>query len=220
MQAIRLGVFLIALCALGVGLYWILPAAPRFDIRRHDFVADGLSADGTFVVGGFYSKETGSERRASIRTIDAKTGIEQGEFFRGLVGTDTVSLIGGPVGLIGDPDEVGFSHSQMQYSKDRRYCALIHRQGLALADMSEGREWPTAIPLPVAVEADAEAARNFRRLRKVMRTEGFRKKLKWKDAIATFQDAVGSDLNVVIDREALIAGMGKGPTSMKQKFPC
>jgi hypothetical protein len=212
-SVLRLGAFLSALCGLGMGLYWLLPAAPRFEVQRFDFVADGLSADGTIVVGGFYAPNVGNERRVSICTLDANTGAERGEFFRGLVGTDAVSINinGGPIGLIGDPDEVGFSQNQMQYSSDRRFCVLLHRQGLALADLKQGHEWPTAIPVPVAVASDAGAARIFRRLKQPIHVKDFRKaELKWKDAIAMFQAAMGPDVKLIIDRDALNAELEKG----------
>ena len=84
-----------------------------------------LSADGSMLTTRTYLSGPDGEIREwrQCKAWDTFRGVERGEFFRGLIGAE---------GIRGrdDLDATGFATQQLIYSPDRRYCALVHREGL------------------------------------------------------------------------------------------
>ncbi len=197
------------LTALGFALDAFLPPQPRFVLRGDDAegIAPGvLSADGEILVTGTMVRDaTGEGACVSLKTWDAFDGAPRGEFFRGLVGAGEISDAGGVLGLPSDPDERGFRMPYLKYSRDRRYCAMLHREGLALADFQQGREWPTVIKLKVVEFAGRESAHLYRLLQQTIDTTKLQEKMKLKDALLLLQDALGDKLPILVDRAAFIS---------------
>jgi len=65
----------------------------------------------------------------SLPAWDTATGRERGRFFSDLA----------------KADPQGIWPYQLEYSPGRRFAALVHADGLAIADLVAGKEWPTAL---------------------------------------------------------------------------
>ena len=197
------------LIGLGIALHFLMPPNPRFVLH-----GDGdkliapfvLSGDGSFLVTATTMRDLeGNDSCTSLVSRDARDGREKRAFFRGLVGAGDVSIIGGIAGRPGSLDGRGFPLLSLQCSKDRRFCAFLHRDGLALADFQEGREWQTALKLKVADVATAESARIHRSLNQVIQTRTFQDKRKLREALELFKLALGTDVVIRVDRAAFAA---------------
>jgi hypothetical protein len=139
----------------------------------------------------------------SLKTWDTFSRKERSEFFCNLVGYVTSGSIGGRE--FPDPGAQGFSMDQVVYSEDRRFCALLHRGGLALADLQSGREWPMAVKSRIVHHLDPGTAAIYQLLQCPIETKGLHEKLKLKNALEYISDATGGKLLFILDREAFAA---------------
>ncbi|HZZ82409.1 MAG TPA: WD40 repeat domain-containing protein, partial [Gemmataceae bacterium] len=222
---VRIGAFFAVVGALAVALYVTLPTEPTSVVSGTDMVADLLSSDGTYFTGGFYTSEIGGHQCASLKVWDARTGAERGDYFRKLIAALYVVHDGVPIGQVGDPDQRGFTLADIRYSHDRRYCVLLHRRGLALADLQEGREWQTAVPLDIVLDPDPGVNKIVRQLdRRIdehLLQHAAEKKTKWKEALSLWKAIARCQFPVVVDRKAIAAAAKRDedPDEVEVKFP-
>ncbi|HZZ78814.1 MAG TPA: hypothetical protein VFE62_09870 [Gemmataceae bacterium] len=183
---LRASAFLGALGVIGFALQLTLPADPRFALKQASAAIGVLAADGSF-----FTTVSIDETRTglSLDTWDASSGTKRDEFFRGLIGIDILPQYGVVLGAIGAPDQYGFSIDCLRYSADRRFCALTHRKGLAIADLATGQEWPMAFELPIVLEPDADSTRLHRIMSQLIATKDFSSDgVKWKDVVKHFRE--------------------------------
>jgi WD40 repeat protein len=205
------GLWCLGVMGLGFALDAWLPPQPRW-VLRGSHAPGQLSDDGKILTTGTrLNTDNGNELCISLKTWDTFAGQERGEFFRDLVGSREVSMTGVPIGRreFPDPDVQGFSTDQLVYSQDRRFCALLHRGGLALADLKSGREWRVAVKSRVVSHLSPETAALYRLLQRPIDTKGLHEKLKLKNALEYFSDAAGGKLSFLLDREAFAAELGR-----------
>jgi hypothetical protein len=205
------GLLCLVLTGLGFSLEAWLAQQPRWVL--HGSHAPGqISPDGKILTtGARLNADNGNELCISLKTWDTFAGQERGEFFRDLVGSREVFMFGGPIGgrEFPDPDDQGFSMDQLVYSQDRRFCALLHRKGLALAELQSGREWPVAVKSRIVSHLGPETIAIYRLLQRPIDTKGLHEKLKLKNALEYFSDATGGKLSFLLDREAFAAEPGR-----------
>jgi hypothetical protein len=194
------GLFCLVLIGLGFALDASLPPQPRFVLRgsRTEGITTGaLSADGTILTTRSYLLGPDGAIGDSLpfKSWDTIRGTERGEFFHGLIWAE---------GIRGhdDLDATGFATQQLTYSPDRRYCALVHREGLALADLQTGQEWPRAIEWKSA-EYAAESIAVCRLLHQVIDTQTLQETIPLKTAIENLCALFGGKLKIVVASDLL-----------------
>jgi len=203
-----------ALVGLGGVLHATLPAQPCLVLRGdspNNIEAGVLSPDGAILTTGTMVPNVAPADNfvcASLKTWDTAQGKPRGEFFRGLVGADSVTMWGFPVKVPSDPDARGFNLYDLKYSPDRRYCALLHGDGLALADLHSGREHRLALKVKIEEFACPESAWYYRRLHRPMETKKLQVKQQLREALGNLHDDLGGYV-VGVNREAFDVERGE-----------
>jgi WD40 repeat protein len=199
------GVGCVLLVGLGFALHATLPPQPRFVLRGERFVAGAISADGGVVAARTYQCDADEviSGWGPLTSWDTMRGTERGVFFRGLIGAH---------GIRGrdDLDERDYRMDDLVFSPDRRYCALVHRDGLALADLQAGREWPRVVESTFADYACPESVAVHRWLQEYIDPKPLEEGVKLKSALGHLSDSAGGKLIFVLDRETLAADAGEG----------
>ena len=170
------GVGFALLIGIGFGLDATLPPEPRLVLRG--LPAHGcLSPDGKTLIGMAQAEPNGP---ASLKTWDTFTGQERGEYFGGLVG--------------GNPGDF-----ELNSSADRRFCALIHPRGLAIADLHTSKEWPSAITW---VETPCRLLPLHAALQQLIECAGIKGKVKLKTALEYISSQLEGKPRFVVDKRA------------------
>ncbi len=203
------------LVGVGVALYATLPPEPRFVLRgekHQQIVGVTLSADGNVLVTRAY--ECAADQVITdwgqLKSWDTRTGAERGVFFQGL--NSAFELRGRD-----DLDERDYRIDQLAYSTDRRYCALVHRGGLALADLHSGREWPQVVASTIGDYDCPESVAVYRLLRREISSKPPGDEIKIRAAIEHLSKVCGGGLKVVIDHEALAESAGNNPDPLEEE---
>src|SRR5438128_2236655 len=120
------GLFLLALVALGFGLWHVLPPQPRATIEKSRNIATmWLSQDGSrFLTVDYESERQALDRYGTLRLWDTQTGQEVRRFLA----------------------EARFLRFEL--SRDWRYFVCLDDAGLRFVNLETGREWATPIKDP------------------------------------------------------------------------
>lgn len=201
------GVGGVVLIGLGFALDAGLPSQPRF-VLRGSYAMGRLSPDGKILTTGTLQRnEDGEDVCVSLKAWDTFTGQECGEYFRGL----TLSL-DNPAGIRWFQSDPGFAMEDLVYSSDRRYCALLHANGLAIADLQSGRGWPNAVVTEKAGRGakkdGVEAVPVCRYLCGRIDTGPLHEKVPFKTALEYFADRSGGKLTFRVDSKAFTEELG------------
>jgi hypothetical protein len=198
------GLYVTLLVGLGVALYLSLPPQPRFVLTEGivDHLAPGmLSPDGAILTAGaILDDDSGRSNCGSIKSWDTRSGELRGEFFHGLNGVWP--------GRTREEDhecERGFYMNQVSFSPERRFCALLHRGGMAVADLRTGREWPLALECKLGEDPVPESLATCELLQQAIPTAGMSEKIKFSMVLQLFSQAFGEKARIVVDRDAFAA---------------
>jgi hypothetical protein len=195
------------LIGVGVALYATLPPQPRFVLRGSHTIAS-LSPDGKILTTHTRAHADDLRFSVSLKAWDTLTGQERGEFFRGLIGSRAGGFVGDGMRALDFIDEGGFSTGSLLFSPDRRYCALTHQGGLALADLHSGQEWPAVVKTKIIEYLGPESIAVYRLLQQLIDTKALQEKVPFKKALEYFSDRFAGKLPYVVDRDAFADELG------------
>jgi WD40 repeat protein len=100
------------------------------------------------------------------------------------------------------PNMTGFAMSLLRYSPDGRFCALLRRNGLALADLHAGREWPLAVKSGFAEYVVPETVAVYRILQQPLETKILHERVKLRTALERLSEFWDNRLPILVDRDA------------------
>jgi WD40 repeat protein len=189
--------FACVLIGLGFALDAWLPPAPRFVLHdahlKNVWGEATLCADGMVLMTGILGQTYEDGWMCdSLRSWDTATGRERGRFFAGFAKADPPALV---------PYE-------LQYSPGRRFCALVHANGLALADLVANKEWPAALTWDNARQGPRQFSPLYRLLQLPIGTRGLQEPVKLKTALELFSDMFGGKLPILVDKAAFETDLG------------
>ena len=207
------------LVGLGMALYATLPPEPRF-VQRGSHTIASLSPDGKILATHTRTHADDLRFSVSLKAWDTLTGQERGEFFRGLIGSRAGGLAGEGMRALDFVDAGGFSTGSLLFSPDRRYCALTHQGGLALADLHSGQEWPAVIKTKIIEHLGPESIAVYRLLKQPIDTKGLHEKVPFKKALEYFSDRFAGKLPYVVDREAFADELGADAPDLYEEEVC
>ena len=185
------GAFGCVLIGLAFALDAWLPPSPRFELRdphiQNLWGETTLCADGKILMTGTLGQTADDGWVCdSLRSWDTVTGGERGRFFGDLAKADPQAILA----------------FQPEYSPGRRFCALVHSRGLAVADLVAGKEWPTALSWDNARQGPRQFSPLYRLLQVPINTRGLQEKVKLGAALELFSDMFDGKLPILVNKAA------------------